>query len=66
MENSLQNLIDLARQHKITPAEQAAQVRSFTYGNTHLENDTITREEVDKAVSSLSGSELPWEAANSR
>jgi hypothetical protein len=64
--NSLQELIDLARKHKITPSEQAAQVRSFTYGNTHLENDTITREDVDKAVSALNQSELPWEAANSR
>jgi hypothetical protein len=62
MDNSLQNLIDLARKHKITPAEHEAQVRSFTYGNTHLENDTITRDDVDSTVSSLKHSELPWEA----
>ena len=62
MEKHLQHLIDVARNHKITPAEQEAQVRSFTYGNTHLENATITREEVDRVVTSLKGVELPWDA----
>lgn len=58
MDTSLQQLIDLARQHTITPEEHQAQVRSFTYGNTHLENEEITREEVDATVSSLTDSEL--------
>ena len=58
MDANLQQLIDLARKHKITPEEHQAQVRSFTYGNTHLENEEITREEVDAAVSSLTDSEL--------
>jgi hypothetical protein len=53
MDQNLQNLIDRARQHKITPEEHQAQVRSFTYGNTHLENSAITREEVDTAVKAL-------------
>lgn len=53
MDQNLQRLIDLARKHKITPEEHQAQVRSFTYGNTHLENSSITREEVDIAVTSL-------------
>lgn len=52
MDQKLERLIELARKHKITPSEQEAQIRSFTYGNTHLENDAITREDVDKAVSS--------------
>jgi hypothetical protein len=53
MDPNLQKLIDLAREHKITPEEHKAQVRSFTYGNTHLENESITREEVDATVTSL-------------
>jgi hypothetical protein len=53
MDQNLQKLIELARKHKITPEEHQAQVRSFTYGNTHLENSSITREEVDIAVTSL-------------
>ena len=61
MEKHLQHLIDVARSHKITPAEQEAQVRSFTYGNTHLENASITREEVDRVVTSLRGVDIPWD-----
>ena len=62
MDTNLQRLLDLAKQHKITPAEHDAQVRSFTYSNTHLENESITRGDVDKAVTALGGTELPWEA----
>jgi hypothetical protein len=59
MDQNLQKLIDLARKHKITPEEHQAQVRSFTYGNTHLENASITREEVDTAVDSLNRQAVP-------
>lgn len=61
-ENDLQHLIDLAREHRISKEERDAQIRSFTYGNTHLENESITRADVDKAVDALNASELPWEA----
>jgi hypothetical protein len=53
MSKSLQQLIEIARQHHITPEEHDAQVRSFTYGNTHFENETITRSDVDQAVEAL-------------
>ena len=53
MSQSLQKLIEKARQHQITPEEHDAQVRSFTYGNTHFENETITRLDVDQAVDAL-------------
>jgi hypothetical protein len=56
----LNYLIEEARKHQITKEERDAQIRSFTYGNTHLENESITRADVDKAVDSLQGSELPW------
>jgi hypothetical protein len=53
MSNELTNLIELARRHEITPKEHDAQVRSFAYGNTHFENESITRADVDRAVDSL-------------
>jgi hypothetical protein len=58
--NDLEYLIEEARKHQVSPEERDAQIRSFTYGNTHLENSSITRDDVDKAVDSLKGSELPW------
>jgi len=61
-QTDLQYLIEAARAHFISKEERDAQIRSFTYGNTHLENDSITREDVDRAVDSLEVSELPWEA----
>jgi len=61
MDQNLERLIELAKRHKISPAEHEAQIRSFTYGNTHLENNTITHADVEKAVTSLKPSELPWE-----
>ena len=57
MDINLQKLIELARKHRITAEEHDAQVRSFTYGNTHFENEAITREDVDKAVDALRYSE---------
>ena len=60
-QNDLQQLIELARRHEITAAERDAQIRSFTYGNTHIENESITKADVDRAVDSLQGTKLPWE-----
>ena len=53
MSLELQQLIELARRHEITSEEHDAQVRSFAYGNTHFENDTITREDIDRAIDAL-------------
>ena len=52
-DQKLEALIEQARKYRMTPAEQEAQVRSFAYGNTHLENDSITREDIDRAAESL-------------
>jgi len=57
MDANLQRLIELARQHKITPEEHDAQVRSFAYGNSHFENEAITRQDIDRAVDALKLSE---------
>jgi hypothetical protein len=59
--DDLQYLIEQARKHQITPEERDAQIRSFTYGTTQLENESITRADVNKAVDSLKGADLPWE-----
>jgi hypothetical protein len=49
----LQYLIDRARGHKMSSEERDAQVRSFAYGNTHLENEAITKSDIDRAMTSL-------------
>ena len=61
MSNSLQTLIEIARLHRMTAEERDAQVRSFTYGNTHFENESITREDVDKAVDTLKASDSQYQ-----
>jgi hypothetical protein len=53
MPTDLELLIEMARKHEMTDLERDAQVRSFAYGNTHFENTTITREDVDRAVDTL-------------
>ena len=53
MAESVIELIELARRHEITDDEHDAQVRSFAYGNTHFENEEITREDVNRAVDTL-------------
>jgi hypothetical protein len=49
----LHRLIESARRHKMTAEERDAQVRSFAYGNTHLENAAITKSDIDRAMTSL-------------
>jgi hypothetical protein len=51
----LEELIQRARQIEMTPEQAAEQRRSFAYGNTHIENDRITREliaDLDRKLSS--------------
>ncbi len=53
MPTRLQQLLDEARKHVLTPQEKEEQRRSFAYGNTKIENPRITREMVDKAADDL-------------
>lgn len=46
MTKELQQLIDLAREIEMTPEQLREQRRSFAYGNTHIENERITRQMV--------------------
>jgi len=49
MTKELQELVERARHVEMTPDQLAAQRQSFAYGNTHIENDRITREMVAEA-----------------
>ena len=46
MTKELQELVERARKIEMTPDQVTAQRQSFAYGNTHIENDRITREMV--------------------
>jgi hypothetical protein len=49
MTKELKELVEYARKIEMTPEQITAQRQSFTYGNTHIENDRITREMVAEA-----------------
>jgi hypothetical protein len=53
MTRELQALLEKAR--KVQPSEEhrEEQRRSFVYGNTHFENDRITREMVNEQAEKL-------------
>jgi hypothetical protein len=53
MSRNLEYLIERARRHTTTDAEREAQIRSFAYGNTHLENESITKADIDRAAESV-------------
>ena len=53
MGRELEQLIERARQIRMTEGEVTAQRRSFAYGNAHIENDRVTRQMVDEAAEKL-------------
>lgn len=53
MSKELEMLLDASRKRRATQDEEEAQRRSFAYGNTHFENERITRETVDRAAEAL-------------
>ena len=53
MPKKLEVLLAASRERAFTPAQQEAQRRSFAFGNTHFENERITRETVDRAAEAL-------------
>lgn len=53
MTGNLTKLLDAAKAAKPTPEQREQQRRSFVYGNTHFENDLITRELVDREAEKL-------------
>jgi hypothetical protein len=53
MTKDLQELIERTRKIEMTPEQIGEQRRSFAYGNTHIENERITREMVNELDSHL-------------
>jgi hypothetical protein len=53
MPRDLELLLAASREREFTPAQQEAQRRSFAFGNTHFENERITRETIDRAAEAL-------------
>ena len=53
MPTRLQALLDAAKLRQATPSEMEEQRRSFAYGNTHFENELITRETIDRVAEAL-------------
>jgi hypothetical protein len=53
MTNSLKALLEAAKKADPTPEHREQQRRSFAYGNTHFENNLITREMVDEQAEKL-------------
>ena len=48
MTDALKKLLEAAKTVNPTPEQREEQRRSFVYGNTHLENELITREMIDR------------------
>lgn len=53
MSQKLQELLERARDTRMSADEQEAQRRSFAYGNAHIENERVTRAMVDEAAEKL-------------
>ncbi len=53
MSKELEMLLEASRKRRTTQDEDEAQRRSFAYGNTHFENERITKETVDRAAEEL-------------
>jgi hypothetical protein len=48
MTKELEELIERAKGIEMTKAQAAEQRRSFAYGNTHIENELVTREMIEE------------------
>ncbi len=55
MTKELQELVDRTRKIEMTDSQLREQRRSFAYGNTHIENERITREMVADIDARLEG-----------
>jgi hypothetical protein len=53
MTSALEALLEKAKKVQPSPEHREEQRRSFAYGNTHFENNRITREMVDEQAEKL-------------
>lgn len=54
MKTDLQTLIQKARGVTMTNSQRETQRRSFAFGNTHIENERVTREHIADAAERIS------------
>jgi hypothetical protein len=57
MTKDLEELVELAKKISMAPDQATEQRRSFVYGNTHIENERITREMVAEADAKVTADE---------
>ncbi len=57
MTKELEALLEKTKKIEMTPEQIRTQRRSFVYGNTHIENERITREMVDEVDAKLESTE---------
>jgi hypothetical protein len=57
MNESLKKLLEAAKRVPQTPSDHEIQRRSFAYGNTHFENEIITREMVDRIANEMANTQ---------
>lgn len=57
MTKELEELVEKAKKINMTPEQATEQRQSFVYGNTHIENERITREMVAEADAKVSKEE---------
>ena len=50
---TLQQLLEKARNIKMSDQDRETQRQSFAYGNSHFENETITRETIKRQSEKL-------------
>ena len=53
MSDELNKLLEMARKVEMTPEQAEDQRRSFAYGNTKIENDSITWDRINRAAETL-------------
>lgn len=53
MNESLKNLLEAARKVQQTEQDVERQRRSFAFGNTHFENELITRQMVERIADEM-------------
>jgi hypothetical protein len=63
MGTDLDKLLERARGIPVSEEDRERQRRSFAYGNTHIENERITRKTIDEAAEALAKatSKIPTE-----
>ena len=53
MGDAIKELLERARHIEMSPSQREVQRRSFAYGNTHFENQDISREMIDREAERL-------------